>query len=85
MSWKEHKIILILCVCGGGGAQSCPTLGDPMDCSLQSSSVHGIFPGKNTGMVCHFLLQESSFTTGFLSSSTSKLIFVNILGHFSYL
>ena len=29
--------------------QSCPTLCDPMDCSLPgSSSVHGIFPGKNT-------------------------------------
>ena len=24
-------------------AQSCPTLCDPMDCSLQGSSVHGIF------------------------------------------
>ena len=24
-------------------AQSCPTLIDPMDCSLPSSSVHGIF------------------------------------------
>ena len=24
-------------------AQSCPTLGDPMDCSLPGSSVHGIF------------------------------------------
>jgi len=24
-------------------AQSCPTLSDPMDCSLQGSSVHGIF------------------------------------------
>ena len=23
--------------------QSCPTLGDPMDCSLPGSSVHGIF------------------------------------------
>ena len=23
--------------------QSCPTLSDPMDCSLQGSSVHGIF------------------------------------------
>ena len=23
-------------------AQSCPTLGDPMDCSLPGSSVHGI-------------------------------------------
>ena len=24
-------------------AQSCPTLNDPMDCSLPGSSVHGIF------------------------------------------
>ena len=27
-------------------AQSCPTLGDPMDCSLPGSSVHGIFQAK---------------------------------------
>ena len=27
-------------------AQSCPTLSDPMDCSLPSSSVHGIFQGR---------------------------------------
>ena len=30
--------------------QSCPTLSDPMDCSRPGSSVHGIFPGKNTGV-----------------------------------
>ena len=38
-------------------AQSCPTLCSPMDCSPPDSSVHGIFPGKNTGMGCHFLLR----------------------------
>ena len=27
-------------------AQSCPTLPDPMDCSLPGSSVHGIFQAK---------------------------------------
>ena len=27
------------------------------DCSLPGSSVHGNFPGKNTGMGCYFLLQ----------------------------
>ena len=27
-------------------AQSCPTLGDPMDCSLPGSSVHGILQAK---------------------------------------
>ena len=37
--------------------QSCPTLSNPMDCSLPGSSIHGTFPGKNTGVGCHFLLQ----------------------------
>ena len=38
-------------------AQSCPTLCDPMDCSLPGSSVHPWdFPGKSTGVGCHFLL-----------------------------
>ena len=35
-------------------AQSCPTL---CDCSPPGSSVHEIFPGKDTGVGCHFLLQ----------------------------
>ena len=33
-----------------GLAQSCLTLCNPMDCSLPGSSVHGIFPGKSTGV-----------------------------------
>ena len=40
----------------GEVAQLCPTLWDPMDCSPPGSSVHGIFPGKSTGMECHCLL-----------------------------
>ena len=36
-------------------AQSCPTLCDPMDCSLVFSPWN--FPGKSTGVGCHFLLQ----------------------------
>ena len=35
----------------------CPTLCSPMDCSLPGSSVHGDFPGKNTEVGCHALLQ----------------------------
>ena len=27
-------------------AQTCPTLSDPMDCSLPGSSVHGIFQAR---------------------------------------
>ena len=37
-------------------AQSCPTLRDPMDCSLPVSSIHEIFPGKSTRVGCHCLL-----------------------------
>ena len=39
-------------------AQSCLTLSDPMDCSRPGSSIHGIFPGKSTGVGCHCLLQS---------------------------
>ena len=45
-------------------AQSCPTLCDPMDCSLSGSSVHGDSPGKNTGVGCHALLQGIFPTQG---------------------
>ena len=50
-------------------AQWCPTVCDPMDCSLPGSSVHRILQAriqeywsgkkkkKNTGVGCHFLLQ----------------------------
>ena len=41
----------------GKSLQSCPTLCDPMDCSRPGSSVHGAYPGKNTGVDCHALLQ----------------------------
>ena len=32
--------------CEGEAAQSCPTLRDPMDCSLPGSSTHGIFQAR---------------------------------------
>ena len=38
-------------------AQSCPTLCDPMDCSLPGSSVHEDSPGKKNGVGCHAFLQ----------------------------
>ena len=31
---------------GSEVAQSCPTLSDPMDCSLPGSSVHGVFQAR---------------------------------------
>ena len=35
-----------------------------MDCNLSGFSDHGIFPGKNTGVGCHFLLQGIFPTQG---------------------
>ena len=37
---------------------------DPKNCRLPGSSVHGISPGKNTSMGCHFLLQGIFLTQG---------------------
>ena len=45
-------------------AQSCPTLCDPVDCSLTGSSVHGDSPSKNTGVDCHDLLEGIFPTQG---------------------
>ena len=44
-------------------AQSCPTLCNPMDCSLPRFSVHEIFQA-NLEMGCHFLLQGIFPTQG---------------------
>ena len=44
--------------------QLCPTLCNTMDYSPPGSSVHEDFPGKNTGVVYHFLLQEIFPTQG---------------------
>ena len=39
--------------------QSCPTLCDPIDWTMQPTRLPGPWdsPGKNTGVGCHFLLQ----------------------------
>ena len=45
-------------------AQSCPTLSDPMDCSLPGSSVHGIFQARvlEWGAIAFSELPTSYFT-----------------------
>ena len=45
-------------------SQSCPTLCDPMDCSPTRLLRPWDFPGKNTGVGCHFLFQEIFLTLG---------------------
>ena len=42
----------------------CLTLRDPVDSSLPGSSVHWDFPGKNTRVGYHFLLQGIFPTQG---------------------
>ena len=44
--------------------QSCPTLSNPVDCSLPGSSVHGDSPGKNIGVGCQAHLQGIFLTQG---------------------
>ena len=53
-----------VCVCMYSLAKLCLTLCNPMDCSPPCSSVHGIFPGKNTGVGSLSLLQGIFPTQG---------------------
>ena len=49
------------CVCTQSLTQSCPTLSNPVECSLPGSSVHGI---SQAGVGSHFLLQGIFPTQG---------------------
>ena len=62
-------------------AQLCLTICSPVDCSLPGSSVHGIFPGKNTRVGCHSLRQMIFLTQG---SNPSLLPCRQILYHLSH-
>ena len=49
---------------GSEVARSCPTLSDPMDCSLPGSSAHGIFQARVLewgGVPLHHLLGKDKF------------------------
>ena len=60
-------------------AQSCPTLCDPVDCSLPGSSVHGILQARS--VCCHSLLQGIFPTLG---SNPGLLHCRQILYHLSH-
>ena len=61
-------------------AQSCPTLSDPMDCSLPGSSIHGIFQARvrEWGAVAFstklLIMVISENGTGILAEWTSSFI-----------
>ena len=52
-------------------AQSCPTLSDPMDCSLPGSSVHGIFQARvlEWGAIAFSVLHCGFFFKAIVSES----------------
>ena len=54
---------MYMCVCVHT-CTSCLTLCNPMDRNPPGFSVYGLFPGKNTGVDCHFLLQGIFLTQG---------------------
>ena len=56
----DSTLVSMICV----HAQSCLTLCNPMDCSLPGSSFPWNFPGKNTAVGCHVLLQVIFQTQG---------------------
>ena len=56
----ECSWVLAVCLV----AQSCLTLGDPMDCSPQGSSVHGILQARILEWVAMPSSRESSLTQG---------------------
>ena len=61
--WKKHgdfrnRITVPLHCMHAKLLQLCPTLCNPMDCSLPGSSVRGDSPGKNTGVGRHAILQR---------------------------
>ena len=58
--YSVMRSFVVLCLV----TQLCPSLCDPMSCSLTGSSVHGNSPGKNTGVGCHALLQGVFPTQG---------------------
>ena len=58
LKWNQIQYVLCSVI------QSCPTLCDPMDCSLPGFSVYRDSPGKNTGVGCHALLREIFPTQG---------------------
>ena len=43
---EELKSLLMKVKSESEVTQSCPTLSDPMDCSLTGSSIHGIFQAR---------------------------------------
>ena len=60
-------------------AQSCPTLSNPMDCSLPGSSIHGIFQARVLELVIYVYL-SCSYDTGKFNYLVIVILLQIILG-----
>ena len=62
-------------------AQSCPTLSDPMDCSLPGSSIHGIFQARvlEWGAIAFSHIPCSASQTWADPSWTQSLVLVHAI------
>ena len=69
-------------------AQSCPTLRDPMDCSLPGSSVHGIFQARVLEWVAiafsDFLSQVSPISHQLAATRLNEFVNEKSLGRVLY-
>ena len=63
-------------------AQSCPTLHDPMDCSLPGSSVHGVFQARVLEWVAIYF---HMMIINYLAIQLYPFPFVKIVGVFFWL
>ena len=66
----QETMVEVLCLV----TQLCPTLCDPVDCSLRGPSVHGIFHGKSIGVGCHCLLHVHYFKEWKFSNYNSACV-----------
>ena len=71
MCWDQGPVVLSCSVQFSSVAQSCPTLCDPLNCSMPGSAVHGILQARILEWGSHFLLQ------GILLTQESNLSFLH--------
>ena len=63
LGWFVSRLVFYVCGCWWV-TKSCSTLWDPVNCSPPGTHYPWDFPGRNSGMHCHFLLQGIFPTKG---------------------
>ena len=63
-------------------AQLCPTLCSPMDCYPPGSFSLWDYPGKNTGVGCHFLFQLFCILLHILLHICCYILYYNTIYHY---